>query len=78
LSNKQCNINSRGKGVRLISGLIFVIMSGVLLILAVMGGVDGSWPWITAFVLLVIGGFSMYEGWSGWCALRAMGVKTWL
>lgn len=68
----QCNINGKGKAVRLLSGLCFLIAGALTL---VFGGVEGI-PVIIGAALLLGGGFMVFEGWSGWCAVRAMGFKT--
>lgn len=68
----QCNIDSKGKAVRLIIGLAFVLI-GVLLL--VFGGTDGAFLGI-GIGCLAGGAFATFEGWSGWCAIRAMGFKT--
>ena len=68
----QCNINAKGKAVRLLSGLSF-ILAAVLTFLV--GGLEGI-PLIVGISLLIGGGFMAFEGWSGWCAVRAMGFKT--
>jgi predicted Na+-dependent transporter len=71
----QCNIDSRGKRARLISGV-------VMLIIALIVAGAWAWParselgWAVAIVLLTVGAFTIFEAWAGWCALRAMGVKT--
>ena len=31
---------------------------------------------IVGFSCLVGGGFMIFEGWAGWCAVRALGFKT--
>ena len=71
----QCNIDARGKAVRLINGIVGLIAGFVLLF---------TWPmrtgsataWIVTMVLLLFGAFSVFEGWAGWCVVRAMGFKT--
>jgi hypothetical protein len=68
----QCNINAKGKAVRLLSGLGF-LLAGALTF--VFGGLDGV-PAIIGSCLLLGGGFMAFEGWSGWCVVRAMGFKT--
>ena len=68
----QCNINSKGKAVRLILGLAF-IAAGVLLL--IFGGSEGVFLGI-GIGCLAGGAFSAFEGWSGWCAVRAMGFRT--
>jgi hypothetical protein len=37
---------------------------------------DTKWKWLICCALLAIGAFQLFEGWKGWCALRAMGIKT--
>jgi len=68
----QCNIDAKGKAVRLVIGLI-TMAAGVVVFL-----VGGTEPWALGVGggCLVGGGFAVFEGWSGWCAVRAMGFKT--
>lgn len=72
----QCNIDSKGKIIRLVSGLIQVILGLVLLILVLVAFTNQVWMWILGGVLLGIGAFQIFEGWAGWCIVRAMGFKT--
>jgi len=72
----QCNIDSKGKAARLISGLLTVIAGVVLLVLAALGTLTGAWPWIVGALAIVFGAFQIYEGWCGWCVMWAMGFKT--
>lgn len=70
-----CNIDSRGKSVRLIMGLIFIIDGFTMLFFwALRTGSHAGW--FTAIALIAAGGFMIFEAWNGWCALRAMGMKT--
>ena len=68
----QCNINGKGKAVRLLFGVCFLVAGALTL---AFGGVEGI-PVIIGAALLIGGGFMVFEGWSGWCAVRAMGFKT--
>ena len=69
-----CNIDQRGRKARLVSGVI-VDLCGVALILA--GVLMDSWGMLIAGILLsVTGSFMIFEGARGWCALRALGIKT--
>ncbi|MGJ8637498.1 MAG: hypothetical protein ACSHX5_11690 [Phycisphaerales bacterium] len=77
MPDKHCNIDSRGKAVRLTSGLLLVILAGAFAILITIGSAY-SWLWVVAVGLFILGVFAIYEGWSGWCALRAMGINTWI
>ena len=72
----QCNIDARGKAVRLVLGLLnltaALVLAGLLL-----SGVLTAWPWWIAVAALAIGGgFACFEARSGWCAVRAMGFST--
>lgn len=72
----QCNIDAKGKLVRLVSGLFVTAVGLVLLLLAALGVASGLWPWVVGVVCLVSGGFQVFEAWAGWCVVRAMGFKT--
>ena len=70
-----CNIDSRGRALRLIFGVVFLVDGLVLLLLWALR--TGSHiAWITAIVMIAGGAFMIFEGRKGWCALRAMGMKT--
>lgn len=69
-----CNIDQRGRKVRLIGGIIFDT-GGVALIVA--GVLMDQVGLIVGGALLSAGGaFMIFEGARGWCALRALGFKT--
>ncbi|MDG2020727.1 MAG: DUF2892 domain-containing protein [Phycisphaerales bacterium] len=68
----KCNIDAKGKAIRLLSG-ICCLVAGLLSL--VFGGLEGV-PVIVGSCLLIGGGFMVFEGWSGWCVVRAMGFKT--
>jgi hypothetical protein len=69
-----CNIDQRGRRARLISGAI-VGICGVAL--TVTGVISRSKALLAAGIFLdIAGAFMIFEGARGWCALRAMGVKT--
>lgn len=72
----SCNINAKGKAARLISGILTAIVGAVLITLAAMGVIGGAWPWWAGGVAVAAGAFQIYEGWAGWCVMRAMGFKT--
>lgn len=70
-----CNIDSRGKRIRLINGIIGCVIG--LILLFVWAIPTGSrWAWIVTAVLLIGGGFCIFEARAGWCVVRAMGFKT--
>jgi len=72
----RCNIDARGRRARIISGLV---CCGAALILAAVAyfrfGIL-SWLGAVALILFAAGGFQIFEGKKGWCAARAMGIKT--
>jgi uncharacterized membrane protein HdeD (DUF308 family) len=72
----QCNIDARGKRSRLISGVACTSAGALLLMLAFM--LDRAfWPMFLAGVALLAAGlFQVFEARKGWCALRALGIKT--
>ncbi|MDX1682953.1 MAG: hypothetical protein R3336_07535, partial [Phycisphaeraceae bacterium] len=72
----QCNIQARGRAVRLISGLLTLAVAVTLTGLAFFGVIEGTWVWWLAGLLAAGGGFQVYEGWAGWCVVRAMGFST--
>ena len=70
-----CNIDARGKRVRLLNGILLVLFGGAMSILwAVRGG--SLWDWVASLFLLILGAFCIFEARAGWCALRAIGIKT--
>lgn len=73
-ASMQCNIDACGKRVRLVSGIIVTVIGMVLLTAWVIGG--AGWLAIAAGVMVLVGGFQIFEAKAGWCALRALGIRT--
>lgn len=71
----QCNIDARGKRVRLINGFVLVAIGLVLLLAWALPSEDWV-AWALTIGTLVGGAFMIFEARAGWCALRAMGFKT--
>ena len=71
----QCNIDAKGKVARLISGIV-VVGVGILLMGMWARGSGQSWKWVFSGLVVAGGIFQIYEGWAGWCVMRAMGFKT--
>jgi hypothetical protein len=70
-----CNIDQRGRAVRRVGGIAVLIVGAATLGLwAVPTG--GACAWLGSCMLLAVGAFGVFEAWTGWCALRAMGMKT--
>ncbi len=72
----QCNIDAKGKAVRLIYGLLMIVAGAVVAGLGVAGGFGGWWVWAVAGALLLLGAFGVFEARAGWCVVRAMGFQT--
>jgi hypothetical protein len=72
----ECNIDARGRAVRFTGGLIIVLAAAVLAMLRPLGVAAGDWWWVVIGGLALFGGFGICEARAGWCAVRAMGVKT--
>jgi hypothetical protein len=71
----QCNIDARGKAVRLINGIVGTLI-GLVLLFAWALPRGGFIAWTVTCVLLAMGLFSIFEARAGWCVVRAMGFKT--
>jgi hypothetical protein len=70
-----CNIDSRGRVARLIWGLLFLLIGVGLALLWAWG--SGSWVrWAISIVCVLSGAFAVFEARKGWCAVRAMGIRT--
>ena len=70
-----CNLDSKGKALRLISGIIVCIIGFAVAWGWAAGSADWR-RWLIALVVIALGGFQIFEGWAWWCVVRAMGFKT--
>ncbi|GMU24075.1 MAG: hypothetical protein AMXMBFR13_41520 [Phycisphaerae bacterium] len=68
-----CNIGRRGRRIRAINGLI-LLTAGILLLIFLWP--PAWWVWLLAAGLVLGGLFSLFEARVGWCAIRAMGLRT--
>lgn len=69
-----CNIDRRGQRVRAAIGVVLIVLA----ITALLGLGERDWVRVTSIVAGVLGFFALFEAANGWCALRALGVRTWL
>jgi len=74
-SRLACNIDQRGRKARLVGGAV-IDLCGVTLILTSVLSTNSSAMIAVGIFLSVTGSFMIFEGACGWCALRAMGIKT--
>jgi hypothetical protein len=70
-----CNIDRKGRLVRLVYGVILIVTGLVLMI-------GWAWPaatalsWIVSVCAILGGSFAVFEARTGWCAVRALGFRT--
>ncbi len=69
-----CNIDKRGQIVRFFGGFLFCGLGAGIIENAV--NADTTWLLVLGVLVLIGGAFTMFEGATGWCAVRAMGIKT--
>lgn len=69
-----CNIDARGKRARLVSGILLLIFAAAIALWAWPSG--SRLAWALASLLAIAGAFAVFEARAGWCALRAIGIKT--
>ena len=72
----QCNIDARGKAARLIVGVVMLLLAAACAIGALAGVISGQVGIILSAPLAAFGFLGVFEGWKGWCALRALGFRT--
>ena len=70
-----CNIDQKGKHLRYTAGLALAAAGIILLTLWALPW-ESLWAWVISIILLATGLFMVFEARAGWCALRAMGIKT--
>jgi len=74
---RECNIDAKGKFVRLVGGSISLVVGIAALLLIVFGILPENIFTIGSVVGMFAGGaLGIYEGRSGWCIARAMGIRT--
>jgi hypothetical protein len=71
----QCNIDAKGKVVRLIWGVLLLIGGALLLVLWPLRD-GGAVAWTVSIVVMLGGAFAIFESRAGWCVVRALGFKT--
>ena len=72
----QCNIDARGKALRLKIGLLHLFAALVLALLCLTGFLAAGGWWLLVLGVAAAGAFVVFEARSGWCVVRAMGFKT--
>ena len=76
----ECNIDARGKAVRMKLGIRTIFVSIILASLTYFDPyfwtLQTRLGWLLAGGSFVGGAFTMWEARMGWCVVRAMGFKT--
>ncbi|NBC11513.1 MAG: hypothetical protein GVY24_07250 [Planctomycetes bacterium] len=72
----RCNLDARGKAARLIIGFFTLGIAALLAALILLGVLPGGWVWAAVVGTSLGGALALFEGRTGWCALRAMGWRT--
>mgnify|MGYP006082463665 CR=1 FL=1 len=73
---RVCNIDAKGQVVRLITGVIAVSVGLVMALLITQNMLSSEVYWIPAIGSIAGGMFAMWEARTGWCVVRAMGIRT--
>ena len=71
----QCNIDAKGKRVRLINGIVTTLIGVLLLFLWALPS-GSAIAWVLTIACIAGGAFMIFEARAGWCVIRAMGFKT--
>lgn len=71
----QCNIDAKGKAVRLVAGAMIEATGWTLLVLG-FAGILPEWSLYVGGGAAAGGLFLVFEGLAGWCVIRAMGIRT--
>jgi len=72
----KCNIDTRGRVVRLVWGILLVALSACAFVLAASGVLPPAAGFIGGGILFVFGALAVFEAAKGWCIMRAMGFRT--
>jgi hypothetical protein len=71
--NLTCNIDPKGRRLRAVLGAVWLVSAaGVTAVFWPMG-----WKgWLIVAGMALTAGFHFFEARKGWCAVRAMGIRT--
>lgn len=70
----RCNIGWGGRIVRALTGIV-LLADAYLLYRYKMPG-ESWWAHLLQLALAAMGAFALFEGIAGWCAVRALGIRT--
>ncbi|MCS5535665.1 MAG: hypothetical protein NZ802_07400 [Candidatus Poseidoniales archaeon] len=72
----ECNIDARGKAVRLKLGIRGLVAGFVLATALYFAEIDGGILWLITLGIAGGGAFAIFESMAGWCVVRALGFRT--
>ena len=72
----ECNIDARGKAVRMKLGIRLIIISLILATLTYFEILPPTLGWLATAASFGGGTFTIWESRMGWCVIRAMGFRT--
>ncbi len=72
----ECNIDDRGIRFRCRLGWTLVGIGLILAGFLILSGSSLGFTWLAPAGFLVGGAFSLFEARMGWCAVRALGIRT--
>ena len=72
----ECNLDAKGKAARFVGGIASLLGAVVLGILLLTGTLQFSFGWYAVGGAVFGGAFALYEARTGWCIVRALGIKT--
>ena len=74
--DRTCNIDAKGRVVRLFTGILAILGGFIMAILIAQGIISSETYGIIVAGSIVGGAFAMWEAREGWCVVRALGIKT--
>ena len=74
----ECNIDSKGRAMRLVAGILAILGGAVAYVILTVGAIPVPEPIGTLGVLAMVAGgaFAIFEAKAGWCVVRALGFRT--
>ncbi len=72
----ECNIDARGKAVRLKLGIKGLVAGLALATAFYIAGIDWAILWLIPLGIAGGGAFAIFEAWASWCVVRALGFRT--
>ena len=74
----ECNIDSKGRAMRLVAGILAILGGAVAYVILMLGIIPVPESIGTLGVLAMVAGgaFAIFEAKAGWCVVRALGFRT--